>query len=199
MTFEGAVEVGDRRQRVVTVGVPGWLEGGLGMASRTINIPATTNLTPMNDLGHGAVRSPVGWHRLPRSLPGITPTPPRTSGGRNIGARHRRDSRSEQRRQGCDTESDQDLLPTLTRRRLTKPKWLSWRKCSETDDDNRITRLLFSGSADGKASRWQRLRRRGTVIHTARPRPHEVWLWCVNSSASSGGIDGAVRWDRRPG
>jgi len=29
---------------VVTVGVPGWLEGGLGMASRTINIPATTNL-----------------------------------------------------------------------------------------------------------------------------------------------------------
>ena len=25
-------------------GVPGWLEGGLGMASRTINIPATTNL-----------------------------------------------------------------------------------------------------------------------------------------------------------
>ena len=29
---------------MVTVGVPGWLEGGLGMASRTINIPATTNL-----------------------------------------------------------------------------------------------------------------------------------------------------------
>ena len=25
-------------------GVPGWLEGGLGMASRTVNIPATTNL-----------------------------------------------------------------------------------------------------------------------------------------------------------
>ena len=33
-----------RRQRVVADGVPGRVEGGLGMASRTINIPATTNL-----------------------------------------------------------------------------------------------------------------------------------------------------------
>jgi len=69
---------------VVTDGVPGWLEGGLGMASRTINIPATTNLdadeltsgtVPFARLstGTGSTQVAVGDHTHTAAAVGAAP------------------------------------------------------------------------------------------------------------------------------
>ena len=49
-----------------------------------------------------------------------------------------------------------------------------------------ITRLPFSGSADGQGIKVAATASPGTTIHTAHATAtDEVWLWCVNSSASS--------------
>ena len=49
-----------------------------------------------------------------------------------------------------------------------------------------ITRLPFSGSADGQGIKVAATASPGTLVHTAHATAtDEVWLWCVNSSASS--------------
>lgn len=61
---------------MVTDGLPGRMEGGLGMASRTINIPATTNLDA-DELTSGTVptaRLGTGWHHIAVRASGSSPT-----------------------------------------------------------------------------------------------------------------------------
>ena len=49
-----------------------------------------------------------------------------------------------------------------------------------------ITRLPLSGSADGQGIKVAATGSPGTLVHTAHATAtDEVWLWCVNSSASS--------------
>ena len=49
-----------------------------------------------------------------------------------------------------------------------------------------ITRLPFSGSADGQGIKVAATASPGTLVHTAHATAtDEVWLWCVNSSASA--------------
>ncbi len=49
-----------------------------------------------------------------------------------------------------------------------------------------ITRLPFSGSADGQGIKVAATGSPGTLVHTAHATAtDEVWLWCVNSSASA--------------
>ena len=49
-----------------------------------------------------------------------------------------------------------------------------------------ITRLPFSGSADGQGIKVAATASPGTLIHTAHATSlDEVWLWCVNSDTSA--------------
>ncbi len=49
-----------------------------------------------------------------------------------------------------------------------------------------ITRLPFSGSADGQGIKVAATTSPGTTVHTAHATAtDEVWLWCVNSSTLS--------------